>query len=188
MERLPETMHAPRLTLRRWVEADAQILSAAVVASIDHLRPWMPWISAEPLSPSARVALINQWQAGWESGGDVVVGVFLHGVVVGSAGLHRRRGPDAIEIGYWVHVDHTRQGFATEIATALTTAAFTVPEIDRVEIHHDMSNIVSAGVPRRLGFAFIEETPDVVSAPGEVGIDCRWLMSRQDWIENVALL
>jgi hypothetical protein len=33
----------------------------------------------------------------------------------------------------------------------LTNAAFTVPEITQVEIHHDKANVASAGVPRSLG-------------------------------------
>jgi ribosomal-protein-serine acetyltransferase len=187
MERLPDTMTAPRLTLRQWGAADAASLSAAVTESLDHLRPWMPWISSEPLSPQDRLGLINQWQAEWAEGGDVVIGVLLDDVVVGSAGLHRRRGPSILEIGYWVHRAHIRKGYATEIARALTSAAFTVPGIDRVEIHHDKANIASSGVPRNLGFTFAGETEDSVTSPGEVGIDCRWTIERHQWIANAAV-
>lgn len=182
LRQLPDAMRSPRLTLRRWVEADVPELSAAITTSLDHLRPWMPWIAFEPVTQSQRVGLVDKWRLDWEQGGDSVVGVFLGDVVVGSAGLHRRRGPGVLEVGYWMHVDHTGKGFATEAASALTTAAFTVPEIERVEIHHDRANIASAGVPRRLGFTFVEETPDSVTSPGEDGIDCRWLITRQDWI------
>jgi ribosomal-protein-serine acetyltransferase len=179
-------MLSPRLALRRWIAADAQVLSAAVEENLDHLRPWMPWILSEPLSPSDRLALINQWEEEWERGGDVVIGAFLDGVVVGSSGLHRRRGPGVLEIGYWVHADYTRKGIATEIALSLTTAAFTVPHIDRVEIHHDKANVASAGVPRGLGFTFIDETQDSVTSPGEVGVDCRWMITKEEWIASAA--
>ena len=74
MDRLPDTIASERLTLRRWLPDDAPALCAAIEANIDHLRPWMPWISAEPMSLDDRVALINQWQAEWERGGDVVIG------------------------------------------------------------------------------------------------------------------
>jgi RimJ/RimL family protein N-acetyltransferase len=184
MERLPETVQAPRLTLRRWAAHDALLLATAITENLDHLRPWMPWISAEPQSLPNRVALITQWQQEWERGGDVVLGAFLDGVVVGSTGLHRRRGPGVLEIGYWVHADHVRNGYATEISQALTTASFTVDGIDRVEIHHDKANIASSGVPRRLGFTFADETAISVLAPGEIGIDCRWVMERQRWIDG----
>jgi RimJ/RimL family protein N-acetyltransferase len=174
-----------RLTLRRWTTDDAADLAAAIAQNVDHLRPWMPWIAAEPQTVEDRLSLIEQWRSEWERGEDVVIGAFLGNEVVGSAGLHRRRGPGILEIGYWVHVDHIRSGFATEIASALTDAAFAVPGIDRVEIHHDKANIASAGVPRRLGFTFEEETQDSVTSPGEVGIDCRWTMDRRQWIDKV---
>jgi RimJ/RimL family protein N-acetyltransferase len=186
MERLPETMRGARLTLRRWAVADAALLGDAVTASTDHLRPWMPWIAAEPLTDAQRVGLIMQWQDDWDQGGDLVIGAFLDDAVIGSAGLHRRRGAGVLEIGYWVHVDHTMKGFATEVATVLTTAAFTVPGIGRVEIHHDRANVASGGVPRRLGYTFADETPDAVTSPGEEGIDCRWVMTRRRWVELTA--
>ncbi|MEO8267305.1 MAG: GNAT family N-acetyltransferase [Ilumatobacteraceae bacterium] len=181
MARLPDCIPAPRLTLRRWLPDDGPDLSAAILQNLDHLRPWMPWIKVEPQSLEDRLALINEWQADWEAGGDVVIGAFLEGKVIGSAGLHRRRGPGVLEIGYWVRLDHVKKGFATEIAEALTTAAFSVEGIDRVEIHHDKANIASGGVPRRLGYAFGGETRDSVTSPGEVGIDCRWLITSDRW-------
>jgi len=181
VDRLPETMASDRLILRRWVPDDAAALCAAVEENLDHLRPWMPWIAGEPKSLEARVALINQWTNEWERGGDVVVGVLMDDVIVGSTGLHRRRGPDVLEIGYWVHRSYTRQGIATELSSALTTAAFTVPGIERVEIHHDKANEASAGIPRSLGYTRMEETKVAVTSPGEVGVDCRWQVTRDEW-------
>ena len=56
---------------------------------------------------------------------DYEYGVFLaDGSVVGGCGLHRRIGPSALEIGYWVHVAHTRRGIATAAAGALTAVGF----------------------------------------------------------------
>lgn len=147
----------------------------------------MPWIQAEPQSAEDRQALIDTWRADWEGGGDMVIGAFLGGEVVGSSGLHRRRGPGVLEVGYWVHVDHIGKGYATEIAEVLTTAAFTVADIERVEIHHDKANVASSGVPRRLGYTFAGETPDTVTSPGEVGIDCRWLVTRDQWAMRSAI-
>lgn len=181
MDQPPDLIHTRRLTLRRWVSADAPRLSAAILESLDHLRPWMPWVAAEPVKLEDRVALIEQWQRDWEHGGDLVVGIFEDDQVVGGSGLHGRRGPGVLEIGYWVHVGHVRSGIATEAAEALTTAAFSVDGIDRVEIHHDKANVASAGVPTRLGYAFAGESQDSITSPGEVGIDCRWTMSREDW-------
>jgi RimJ/RimL family protein N-acetyltransferase len=181
MDRPRDVIHTERLTLRRWTPADAPRLSTAILESLDHLRPWMPWVAAEPVKIEDRAALIQQWQREWDEGGELVVGIFKDDVVVGGSGLHTRRGPGVLEIGYWVHPAHARCGIATEAAEALTTVAFAVDGIERVEIHHDKANVASAGVPRRLGFTFEGETQDSITSPGEVGIDCRWTMTRQDW-------
>jgi ribosomal-protein-serine acetyltransferase len=83
-----------------------------------------------------------------------------------------------LDLGYWIHVDHIGQGYAQELARGLTEAAFGVEGIDRVEIHHDKANERSRGVPMALGFVRGPEQPDEVGAPGDVGIDCTWSISR----------
>ena len=181
MVRLPDSIDCPRLTLRRWRVSDAPALGAAIAASVDHLRPWMPWVAFEPLSEDDRRALIDGWEADWAAGGDAVYGAFLESVVVGGCGLHRRAGPDTLDLGYWIHVDHVRRGFASELATGLTAAAFDEPGIERVAIHHDRANVASRGVPERLGFACDGESPDEARAPAEVGIDVAWSIDRDEW-------
>jgi ribosomal-protein-serine acetyltransferase len=181
MERLPERIEAEGLQLRRWEPEDADALGRAVAECADHLRPWMPWAAAEPLAPIARRGLLARWRREWEAGGDSVLGAFVAGEVAGSFGLHRRRGPETLEVGYWVHVAHLRRGVATRAAGLLTEAALSVPGISRVEIHHDKANVASAGVPRRLGYRFVGERPDRPEAPGEQGVDCTWRIERNEW-------
>ena len=178
---LPEVVTAPRLELRQWRVADAAELGRAIGRNLEHLRPWMPWIADEPMSDRARRELITRWEESWRAGGDTVLGVLLGGVIVGGCGLHRRRGPHGLEIGYWIDAGHTRRGFATEVAAALTAAAFDVPQCRFAEIHHDRRNVASAGVPRRLGYRFVGEVPDRVDAPGEEGVDCTWRMDIASW-------
>ena len=95
--------------------------------------------------------------------------------------LWQIEGKDCLEIGWMIHPAHTGNGYATEVAEALTTAAFAVPGIDRVEIHHDKANVAGAGVPRRLRFTLVDQAPHKINAPGEIGIECRWVISRSDW-------
>jgi RimJ/RimL family protein N-acetyltransferase len=54
----------------------------------------------------------------------------------------------------------------------------------QTEIHHDKANVASAGVPRKLGFALLAEVPDEIRAPGEIGIECRWRMERDQWLSD----
>jgi len=180
-DRLPERVEALRLVLRRWSHDEAPLLSTAVAESIDHLRPWMPWITFEPLTREERVQLIEGWTRDWEDGGDVVFGVFLDGAVVGGAGLHRRSGPGTLDVGYWIHVDHTRLGFATELTAALTSTALALDDIDVVHVQTDEANKASAAVPAKLGFSrarVVERDPE---APAESGRLTDWTMTAEAW-------
>jgi RimJ/RimL family protein N-acetyltransferase len=181
-EPLPELITGPgTLVLRRWVQEDVQVLGEAVRESIEHLRPWMPWIAQEPLSVTERRELIEEWERDWLAGGDVVMGVLVDGRVVGGCGMHHRIGARGLEIGYWTHPAFLRNGVATSAARLLTHAAFTRADITHVEIHHDKANQASAGIPRRLGFQFVRELPDTVEAPAEIGISCEWRHTRETW-------
>jgi RimJ/RimL family protein N-acetyltransferase len=183
MARLPDHIETERLVLRRWTTADAPALGTAIAESLEHLRPWMPWAGGEPVALDDRARWIEQGNRDWEAGGDVVLGILLpDGTVVGGTGLHRRAGPDTLEIGYWIHVDHARRGYVTEAVAALTDAAFTVTGIEHVEIHHDVANVASRGVPEKLGYTLIGEVePTTASAPGEDGVHWCWRVDADAW-------
>ena len=153
-------------------------MSDAITRSVDHLRPWMPWIAYEPATLQDRIALIRQWRSEWEEGGDSTLGIFHDGAVVGGTGLHRRGDPHTLEIGYWIHVDHLRRGFATEAARALTEVALEIPEIDEVRIRHDKANRASAKIPRTLGYSLAGEHEVKKEAPAWSGILVVWAKGR----------
>ena len=172
------------LVIRPYRSGDAAALVESVTESAEHLRPWMPWIAHEPQSVEDRLAFIAEGNRAWEAGGDMSFGIFLGEKLVGGCGLHRRGGPEQLDIGYWVHVDHVGKGYATAAAGALTGAAFLLPGIEYVEIHHDKANVASRRVPEKLGYRFVAETPDERLSPGDTGIDCAWRMDRSDWRGN----
>jgi ribosomal-protein-serine acetyltransferase len=178
---LPEWIEGDGLLLRRWRVDDADALGQAVSESDDHLRPWLAFMAGEPQTREQRKEMLREREREWAAGGDVMLAIIVGGAVPGSCGLHRRRGPITLELGYWIHPRFTRRGLATAVARLLTDAAFSVPDIDRVEIHHDKANTASSGVPKKLGFSFVGETPDDGNAPAAVGIDCTWRMERDDW-------
>jgi ribosomal-protein-serine acetyltransferase len=181
MARPAEELHADGLEIRRYEREDAPRLHTAIIESIEHLRPWMPWVAAEPLTLEQREELImGRFDAGWSDETDFGYGLFVDDLVVGGCGLHRRIGTDGLEIGYWVHVDHIGRGFATAAAGALCSAAFALDGIGHVEIHHDKANARSRRVPEKLGFALVREVPDDIAAPAEIGISCEWRLDRPD--------
>lgn len=182
--RPPSSLTDGRIVVRRYEPGDGAALRDAIMASLDHLRPWMPWATDEPISVENREAHIARWAALWEAGEEFVYGVAPAGephTIIGGAGLHPRIGPDGLEIGYWVRVDRTGCGVATATARLLTAAALRLDGIERVEIHHDRANTASVAVPRRLGFRFVGERPDEITAPGEVGLEWSWCMDAAMW-------
>ncbi|HEY8676421.1 MAG TPA: GNAT family protein [Candidatus Dormibacteraeota bacterium] len=175
---------AQRLAIRPWQVNDAPALSVAIIESIDHLRPWMPWIATEPRSLAERQSMIARWEKEHRAGGDMVFGMFIGAIVVGGCGLHRRLGPSGLEIGYWVHAAHVRRGYAARVAAMLTSLAFSFPEIELVEIHCDRANHASQGVPRRLGFILVGQQTKPAQAPNETGLQDVWRVTRSDWMRD----
>jgi RimJ/RimL family protein N-acetyltransferase len=150
----PNAIRTERLLLRCWNPEDAGALKEAVDSSVEHLRPWMPWITAEPQTLKEKVQLLRGFRGRFDLGQDFVYGVFDRDgtEVVGGTGLHTRVGPDAYEIGYWIRESHAGRGFATELSAALTRVAFELCDVDRVEIHCQLDNVRSLAVPRKLGY------------------------------------
>jgi RimJ/RimL family protein N-acetyltransferase len=160
-----------RLIIRCWQPQDAPLLQAAISQSIEHLRPWMPWIDSEPEDLQTKVDRLRRFRGLFDLGQDYIYGIFNadETQVLGGTGLHTRIGADAREIGYWMHKDYLNQGLATEASAALTKVAFEIDRVQRVEIHCDPGNVRSAAVPRKLGFThdgtlrrrtpFLEEAP-----------------------------
>ena len=180
--RSPSRLAAGPLVLRRWSDDDAVPLGAAVLDSVHHLRPWMPWAAAEPIELEARRQLIAEWARQWAAGREYVYGMWAEGTVVGGCGLHARLAGPGLEIGYWVHAGHLRRGYATSAAGGLTSAAFELPELAYVEIRHDRANLASGRVPATLGFTRIGEEPREREAPAESGTTVIWRMRRETWL------
>ena len=143
-----------RTVIRCWNPADAPLLKAAVDASVEHLRPWMPWADQEPTDLQAKIDLLRRFRGRFDLGEDFTYGILdrAETQVLGGTGLHTRVGEEAREIGYWIHAAYINQGLATEVAAALTRVAFEIDRMSRVEIRCDARNVRSAAVPRKLGY------------------------------------
>ncbi len=142
------------MVLRCWHPADAPLLADAITASVEHLRPWMPWVLSEPEELETKVQRLRGFRAKFDLDQDYVYAIFdpSESEVVGGTGLHPRVGEGALEIGYWISARHAGRGYATEAAAALTRVAFEVNGVERMEIRCDPANECSAAVPRKLGY------------------------------------
>lgn len=181
---IAEILAAGPLVLRTLGLEDVPALHAAVLANLDHLRPFMPWIASEPVPLEERLALVERWSELRRLGREWHFGLFLEGDLAGAAGL-RSRGA-VREIGYWVHRGYTRRGVATLSSFLLTDAAFSSPAVEAVEIWHDRANTASGAIPPRLGYRKVAERPanPLTRSAGDEGIDCIWQVTRAEWLSN----
>lgn len=166
---------ADGLVLRRWRLADAARVLAAVEASLPELRRFMPWATQQPTLESTTAFLESV-----ASGATLAFGLFdAGGEPVGGFGLHDRRGPGILEIGYWIRSDRTGRGYATAAARALTSAAFDCfPQIDRIEIRCDPANQASAAIPPKLGYRLDRTDAVEVEAEAQTGMQQVWVRDR----------
>lgn len=178
----PAEMAAAPVVLRRFHGGELPALLEAVSVSVEHLRPWMPWASEEPLGPGLAAFVAGSVEQ-FDRGENFSYGIWddTKAKLVGGAGLHPRLGPGRIEIGYWVRDGWLRRGIATAVARTLTTAALASGDIDEVHIHCDEANLASAAVPRRLGYRLTRVVPDEIGAPGETGRSMEWVTTRSEW-------
>jgi RimJ/RimL family protein N-acetyltransferase len=130
------------------------LLKAAVDASLDELRPWMPWAHNDPQPVEEKVELLRRFRGQFDMGEDFVYGILSidESAVLGGTGLHTRSHDGAFEIGYWIRSDRTGEGLATEATAALTRVAFEVAGVERVVVRVDPENAPSLAIPRKLGF------------------------------------
>ena len=188
----PERLAAGPLVLRRVEADDAGVIAAAVGASLEHLRPWMPWATPEAADLRSQLVRVAEADEMWESGtgyiyvmiardaappGPGALGMIKDpdGEFVGTIGLHRRPADDAVEFGFWTVAAKTRRGYATAAAQAMTQVALALAGTRRVEIHCDEANTASAGVPRKLGYRLDRVEKHDKEAPGERGRRMIWV-------------
>ena len=114
----------------------------------------MPWAREAP-SEEVNVEFVRRTVEEWESG---------------------------VGFGYWLSEDRVRRGYATASARALTSAAFGLPGILRVEIHCDAGNSASAAIPERLGYRLARVEPVAPRAPSESGRQLVWVVDVASWV------
>ena len=170
------------MILRRIRTADAGAVAAAVSASLDHLRPWMPWATPESAERRSQLARVAEADEMWESGISHIYSVLTAdvGTLVGEIGLHRRAGDGSIEIGYWIAGAHAGRGLGTSAAGAITAVALALTGVSRVEIHCDEANLASAAIPRKLGYRLDRIEVRQPEAPGESGRLMIWVQEGAD--------
>jgi RimJ/RimL family protein N-acetyltransferase len=158
LEPVLDCLTTSRLILRSPRAADAAAVNAAVIESIEALRPYMPWAQTVP-SLAQSEGECRRMQARFLLREDLPMFIFERNAegaeagFVGGTGLHRidwavRR----FEIGYWCRSSRVGRGFIGEAVEAITRCAFEQLRACRVEIRMDGDNERSRRVAERAGF------------------------------------
>jgi RimJ/RimL family protein N-acetyltransferase len=180
---MPEALPASPLILLRWRPEDADEVLEAVEASFAELQQWMDWAQTMPTLEQQRRILV-EGDAAFDAGTSFGY-VFREaptGRLVGGGGVHRRVGPGAVEIGYWVRTDRHNRGYATRAVEAMTDAVFEhLADVDRIEIHMDRANVASARIPQKLGYRLLQTETRAKLALAHTGEAFVWQATRAHW-------
>jgi len=182
-------IESERLVIRCYNPKDALYLQKSVQESVEHLRPWMPWVKDEPEELKIKIERLREFRANFDLGKNYIYAVFdlNETELVGGTGLHPRVGSNAFEIGYWINVNHVNKGYATEISAALTKVAFEIEHVNRVEIHCDPKNIKSAAIPKKLGYVFEATLRNrTENIEGELIDSMIWSLLKEDYLKSPA--
>jgi RimJ/RimL family protein N-acetyltransferase len=152
----PYRIETERLVIRCYGPDDAPLLKESVDSSLEHLRPFMPWARFEPQTLAEKVVLVRRFRGWFDTDENYVYGIFDRAEtrLLGGTGLHQRGGPGSFETGYWIRVDATRQGIATESTAVLTRVGIELCGAHRIDLQIEPGNEASQGVARKLGFVY----------------------------------
>ncbi|MFJ8606285.1 GNAT family N-acetyltransferase [Streptomyces sp. NPDC093675] len=175
---VPERIVTEGLLLRRWQPGDREARYRAILASFDHLHAWMDWADNPPTEHQDAERL--EEALNWPSDRSYNFAIFdeHEQTILGMAAIHDNLGDNAVEIGYWCHVDHVGRGVITRSARALTQLLLGLDHLTRVEIHCDEANVRSAAIARRLGYHLDRIEEDGITAPAESGRGMIWVKER----------
>ncbi len=113
---VPDEFETERLFIRSPMWGDGALVNAAILESLDELRPWMPWATKEPTIDESEEN-VRRARLKYLERTDLRLHLFDKGTgeLIGSSGLHQidweaRK----FEVGYWIRTSWGRRGLMME--------------------------------------------------------------------------
>jgi RimJ/RimL family protein N-acetyltransferase len=153
---IPGPLFGERIVVRAYTDEDAPAMFEAIGASVQNLRPWMPWADSHKTVEDS-LEYIRQCQVQFLLRTGFPMGTFARadGRYLGGTGIHiREAGVPSFEIGYWVRASDEGKGYISEAVRLLTACAFDTMNAERVSIQCDARNERSRRVAERQGYVF----------------------------------
>lgn len=147
----------PRLVLRPFDPSDAEDLFA-VFGNATAMRYWSTLPHAS-VADTAR--MIDRTLAG-DPGSHAEFAIEHEGKVIGKVGLWQMP-----EIGYILHPDYWRRGFATEAVQAVIAHGFETLGLDRITADVDPDNAASLAMLTKLGFVITGQAKNTIEIGGK---------------------
>jgi RimJ/RimL family protein N-acetyltransferase len=153
------------LEIRPFVLSDVPQIVEAVNESLKELRAFMPWAHYPQTLENQRERVAGLFKSYW-LGGDMSLGIFAGGRLLGGTGLHDRTlNTKGREIGYWCRTSEAGKGVVTASTQALIVYGFEHLGLTRIQCGHDTANVGSAKVNDRCGFKIDGTFKNFLSAP-----------------------
>ena len=155
LKEFPEEFSTERLVIRMPRPGDGKVVHEAIRASINELKPWMPFAQKEQSEQDVEVNIRSAYIS-FLKREDLRLLVFLKetGEFVASSGLHRIDWSiPKFEIGYWIDSRFSGEGYMTEAVKGIAQFAFRELQARRIEIRCDAKNMKSRAIPETLGFS-----------------------------------
>ena len=145
-----QTIITPRLTLRRFEIADADMVFRNW-ANDDEVTRFMRWTAHKDVEETK--VSIQSWIDGYRESSKYHWGICLKsGEMIGSVGIIITAEYDfKAEVGYCIGRQFWQQGYASEAVKAVIDYMFTNTDIERIEAYHSILNLASGNVMANAG-------------------------------------
>ncbi|WP_108667598.1 GNAT family N-acetyltransferase [Euzebya rosea] len=157
VSRPPELVAGDGFVLERAAERHADGLTEAIQTSLPELMRWLTW-PFEGFSLDDTRRWLEMADEDWRTGRDFGYVILDGEEVVGSTGYTNRIGPGWLEIGLWIRTARAGEGFARRSTLLLADIAEQhLPEVEGLDIHHDVTHDASRAVAAACGFTLVGE-------------------------------
>ena len=177
MDKLPRTIHAPRLTLRPFSldDVEPRFTYCADEDWAEYFPIAQPYTmaDAEEFIAGRMLDVWGQDPAWWAAD--------LDGLLVGHVGLWPDPTNRQAELGYGIARGHWGQGLATEAASYVVNAVFGSTGIERVFARADVRNGASRRVLEKIGLKFAGEVRGSRVLRGNRIDEVYFAIMRSDW-------
>jgi len=148
---IPVTLGTERLTLDQPATADRELIAQYCSDPLFESYMTTPW----PYEVKHATGFVTDYAPmGWRTNAEYTWAIRAEGVFVGVIGYREA----TRDIGYWLGAPHRGHGYMTEAAGAVVDWLFAQGR-DELAWECVVGNTASAGVARKLGFAFTGVAP-----------------------------